>query len=163
MISLNTLSKPSQPARSIRRFFDLLVGGLIIGCGIAAASPVDASKESLLAWSKQFSHEVDHRLDVPQAEQQHYFILLQQALSDAGLTELPAQTFVLVDRSAQVQAAMLIVKTPTGGWHWLGATAVSTGKMGTFEHFLTPLGVFAHTLENPDFRSLGIPPKKSTW
>jgi hypothetical protein len=38
---------------------------------------------------------------------------------------------------------------------WLGTTAVSTGKTGTFEHFLTPLGVFAHTLDNPDFRAQG--------
>ena len=28
-------------------------------------------------------------------------------------------------------------------------------KQHAFEHFLTPLGVFPHTLENPDFRSAG--------
>jgi len=135
--------------------FGLLLVGLIIGHDLAAAPPLAASEAGLSAWRAQFSSEVDHRLDVPPAEQQRYLLLLQQALTAAGQAELPAQTFVLVDRSAQVQAAMLIVRTPEGGWYWLGATAVSTGKTGTFEHFLTPLGVFAHTLENPDFRSLG--------
>ena len=42
-----------------------------------------------------------------------------------------------------------------GGWDWVGATAVSTGKTGTFEHFLTPLDDLAHTLDNPDFRAEG--------
>jgi len=139
----------------LRRVFCLLLGGLIIAHDLLAAPLPAASMDSLPAWSERFSREVDRRLDVPPTEQQRYIVLLQQALSEAGQAELPAQTFVLVDRNPQVQAAMLIIRTPAGGWHWLGATAVSTGKTGTFEHFLTPLGVFAHTLENPDFRSLG--------
>lgn len=32
---------------------------------------------------------------------------------------------------------------------------MSTGKPGTFEHFVTPLGVFLHTPDIPDFRSVG--------
>jgi len=121
---------------------------------VAANLPA-AGVEALAAWSDQFAREVDHRLDVPQAEQQRYILLLQQALTDASLGDFAGQSIVLVDRSAQVQAAMVLVRTPAGGWHWLGATAVSTGKTGTFEHFLTPLGVFAHTLDNPDFRAQG--------
>jgi len=62
---------------------------------------------------------------------------------------------VLVERSAQVQAAFVVVRTGGGGWDWVGATAVSTGKTGTFEHFLTPLDDLAHTLDNPDFRAEG--------
>ncbi|MCC7544802.1 MAG: murein L,D-transpeptidase [Aquabacterium sp.] len=101
-------------------------------------------------------------LKVPLTEQQRYMFMRQQALAYARLSDSLAQAFLLVDRSPQVQAAMYIVRTPTGGWrlaaggwHWIGATAVSTGKTGSFEHFLTPLGVFPHTLENPDFRSAG--------
>jgi hypothetical protein len=37
----------------------------------------------------------------------------------------------------------------------LGASPVSTGRAGGFEHFLTPLGVFEHSPANPDFRSEG--------
>ena len=111
----------------------MLVGGVTIAPGLVAAPPVDASKERLPGWSEQFSREVDHRLDVPQAEQQRYILLLQHTLTEAGKTEIRAQAIVLVDRSAQVQAAMVIVRTPDGGWHWLGATAVSTGKTGRSE------------------------------
>ena len=50
---------------------------------------------------------------------------------------------------------MLIVRTAAPAWHWVGAAAVSTGKTGSYEHFLTPLGVFPHTLGNPDFRAEG--------
>jgi hypothetical protein len=125
------------------------------GRGAAAATPVDVGDEALAVWSERFAREVDHLLDVPLADQQRYVLLLQQALTEARLTDVAAQAFVLVDRNAQVQAAMVIVNTYAGAWYWLGAAAVSTGKTGTFEHFLTPLGVFAHTLDNPDFRALG--------
>ncbi|MFM9917251.1 MAG: L,D-transpeptidase [Rhizobacter sp.] len=129
--------------------------GLTLGGLVAAANPSAAADEALWAWSERFDREVDHRLEVPPADQQRYMLLLQQALTQDGLADLAGQCFVLVDRSPQVQAAMALVRTQAGGWHWLGATAVSTGKTGTFEHFLTPVGVFAHTLDNPDFRALG--------
>ena len=120
-----------------------------------AAEQSDADDQALSRWTEQFAREVDHRLDVPPVDQQRYFLALQQALADDTLADLAGQSFVLVDRSPQVQAAMVLVRTQAGGWHWIGATAVSTGKTGTFEHFLTPLGVFAHTLDNPDFRAEG--------
>nr|WP_315430651.1 L,D-transpeptidase [uncultured Albidiferax sp.] len=128
---------------------------MLIGRGIAAATPSTVGDEALPGWAEQFAREVDHRLDVTQADQQRYILLLEHALTETTLAGLAGQSFVLVDRSPQVQAAMVLVRKRAGGWHWLGATAVSTGKTGTFEHFLTPLGVFAHTLENPDFRAEG--------
>jgi hypothetical protein len=139
----------------------------MVGRVVAAAAPTAAPAAALTAasaaavdaalpgWSERFSREVDHRLEVPPADQQRYLLLLQQALVGNALAALGGQSFVLVDRSPQVQAAMVVVRTQAGGWHWMGATAVSTGKTGTYEHFLTPLGVFAHTLDNPDFRSEG--------
>jgi hypothetical protein len=138
-----------------RRKLYQLAGALLTGHPVAAASVADAGDGVTLGWSEQFSREVDHRLEVPLTDQLHYISVLQQALIDAKLTDLAAQAFLLVDRSPQIQAAMVIVLTQSGGWHWLGATAVSTGKTGKFDHFLTPLGAFAHTPENPDFRSLG--------
>lgn len=127
----------------------------MLGRSGAAIIPIAASDEALPGWSEQFTREVDHLLVVPPADQQGYVLLLQQALAAASLGAMAGQSVVLVDRSPQVQAAMVLVRTQAGGWHWLGATAVSTGKTGTFEHFLTPLGVFAHTLDNPDFRAEG--------
>ena len=37
----------------------------------------------------------------------------------------------------------------------MGASPVSTGKPGRFDYFTTPVGVFEHTPENPDFRAEG--------
>lgn len=132
--------------------------------GEAAATPMAAAVPALVddaavqPWQDRFSREVDHLLDVPPADQQRYIQQLQQALATAALpaaTAPAAQCVVLVDRSPQVQAAMVLVQAASGGWHWLGATAVATGKPGTFAHFRSPLGVFAHTLANPDFRAQG--------
>ena len=106
-------------------------------------------------WREQFAQEVDRRLDVPVADQQRYIALLQQAMSKAETRSTPAQAFVLIERSPQVQAAFVIMRTAAGDWQWVGASPVSTGKVGAFDHFMTPLGVFAHTLANPDFRAEG--------
>lgn len=36
-----------------------------------------------------------------------------------------------------------------GHWHWLAAAAVSTGKVGSYEHFLTPIRLQMHATD-PD-------------
>lgn len=105
-------------------------------------------------WSAQFESEVDHRLIVPALDQARYVALLKQALADAGV-DAPTQVVLLVDRSAQVQAAFLVMHTDADEWLMIGAASVSTGKTGSYNHFLTPLGVFPHTLNNPDFRAEG--------
>ena len=132
---------------------------LALGCAAlrqeAGGAPPDVDTGSPATLRAQFLGEVDHRLDVPAGDQQRYLVRLQKTLADANISELSAQAFLLVDRSAQVQAAFVVVRTQGGGWDWVGATAMSTGKTGTFEHFLTPLGVFPHTLDNPDFRAEG--------
>lgn len=121
----------------------------------AAATPTDLPP----IWRVRFETEVDRRLEVPPQDQQRYIGLLEAALAEAGLHDLPPQAVLLVDRSEQVQAAFVLVRAPGSNaapsWHWLGATPVSTGRVGSFDHFRTPLGVFAHSLANPDFRAEG--------
>lgn len=68
---------------------------------------------------------------------------------------LAEQTVLVVDRNPNIQAAYLLLLNGAGEWHWIGATAVSTGKPGGFEHFITPRGVFLHSPENPDYRAAG--------
>ena len=132
-----------------------LLGSLVLLCGLDRAAASDDTDEALNQWTAQFGREVDRLLDVPPADQQRYLTMLQETLTAAQVTDSAAQTFVLVDRSPQVQAIFVVVRRPGGGWHWIGATPVSTGKIGKFQHFVTPLGVFPHTLDNPDFRSKG--------
>jgi len=103
----------------------------------------------------QFARQVDHRLQLPLPDQARYIRLAQQALAQAGLSPLPPQTMLVVDRSRSVQAAFLVLVTQTPDWHFVGAVAVSTGKPGGFAHFTTPLGFFAHVPDHPDYRAAG--------
>jgi hypothetical protein len=62
---------------------------------------------------------------------------------------------VIVDRNPFVQAAMIYWMSTDRDFHFIGASPVSTGKPGRFEHFLTPTGVFEHTIDNLDFFAEG--------
>jgi hypothetical protein len=127
----------------------VLAGVLLLGHTARAA---DAAVTELDA---QFARQVDHQLVLPPSEQARTIGLAQQALAQAQLKNLPAQTFLVVDRNPFIQAAFLLLLTDTGDWHWIGATAISTGKPGGFEHFITPRGVFLHSPDNPDYRAAG--------
>jgi hypothetical protein len=50
---------------------------------------------------------------------------------------------------------MIFWKSPSSQYRFIGATPASTGKAGQYEHFLTPTGIFEHTVDNPDFRAEG--------
>ncbi len=103
----------------------------------------------------RFNREVGRRVVPPVDEQKRYADLLEQALTSNGIADRSPQYFVVVDRSPLVQAALIYFLTPKGVWEFVGASPVSTGRPGTFDHFATPLGVFEHSLENPDFRAEG--------
>ena len=115
--------------------------------GVAPASPVPLADE--------FLRDVAPRLLLPDDERTAYAARLQGALTAAQVTLAVPQFVVLVDRSPNVQAALLYWGSAERGWGFIGATPVSTGLPGKFEHFLTPLGVFEHSLANPDFRAEG--------
>jgi len=100
-----------------------------------------------------YAHDVDRRLEVPDTERAHYSEELSRGLAERRLDR--AQYVVLVDRNEFIQAQMLYWYGPDQVFHFIGASPVSTGKPGRFDHFYTPLGVFEHTVDNPDFRALG--------
>lgn len=50
---------------------------------------------------------------------------------------------------------MIYRRSAEGGWFLVGASPVSTGRPGQYDHFQTPVGVFEHTVENFDFRAEG--------
>ncbi len=95
------------------------------------------------------------RLEVPPQAQAEYAARLEAALAQAGQAHPGPQHFVLVDRSPAVQAVFIYYRSPEEAWEFVGASPASTGRPGEYEHFLTPLGVFAHSLANPDFRAEG--------
>jgi hypothetical protein len=101
-----------------------------------------------------YEAQVDRRLNVPEAERSYYADLLSKELSGTILDNR-AQYVVLVDRNANVQALMIYWRDPEGSFHFIGASPVATGVPGQYDHFLTPLGVFDHSIENLDFRAEG--------
>jgi hypothetical protein len=128
---------------------------LALSASLLLGQTVYAANAATHELDAQFARQVDHRLVLPLSDQGSYIGLVKEALAQADLKNLPAQTFLVVDRSPLVQAAFLLLLTGTGDWHWVGATAVSTGKPGSFEHFVSPRGVFLHSPDNPDFRAEG--------
>jgi len=124
-----------------------LIFALLAPVALHAAEP-DPGAEA-------FKREIDVRLEVPAREQADYAKRLDAALARAGVDDARPQYFLLIDRSPRVQAAFLYWRGPDGGFQLVGATPAATGRPGEYEHFLTPLGVFAHSLANPDFRAEG--------
>jgi hypothetical protein len=102
----------------------------------------------------RFELEVTHRVSVPVGQQLAYAARLDDEFVAVGRGPGSNQFVVLVDRNPKVQIAVLLWGRMSF-WHWVGATHASTGLAGAFEHFATPLGVFEHSLMNPDFRAEG--------
>ena len=119
-----------------------------------AAGNVDPRRAFLLR--DVFVRNVTRRLKVPAMEQRAYADRLQAALNANTLGNLSGEYVVLVDRSANVQALFIYFRAiPSDTWQMIGASPVSAGRPGEYDHFITPLGVFEHTPANMDFRSEG--------
>jgi hypothetical protein len=103
----------------------------------------------------EFEVAVSPRLQPPPEAVAHYAMLLEMALDAAGVRLGQPGFIIVVDRSPQVQALLLFWGGANWSWHLVGAAPVSTGLPGRYDHFATPLGVFDHTMENPDFRAEG--------
>ncbi len=102
-----------------------------------------------------FRSEVDRRLEVPPEEAVRYGRLADEAFARSGVIPQGAQYVAVIDRDERVQALLLMWRSGVGDWQLVGASPVSTGRPGTFDHFETPTGVFEHTNANPDFRAEG--------
>jgi hypothetical protein len=102
-----------------------------------------------------FGRDVTPRLSVPAEEVDAYARLLRIAMLHANVRLTRAQYVLVVDRSPKVQALLVFWADGEGRLPFIGASPVSTGRPGAYEHFLTPLGVFAHSIEHLDFRVEG--------
>ena len=143
--------------RVIGFLFAVLLGAHAAGLTQIAGAAPGAHALEPRPGPEAFAREVDLRLDLPAEVQAEYAQRLQAALAQAGIADPPAQYFVLIDRSARVQAGFVYWRSPDAAWRFVGASPVSTGRPGEYQHFLTPLGVFAHSPKNMDFRAEGTP------
>jgi hypothetical protein len=117
---------------------------------VLAALPPLAAADDGRGLAARFAAEVDRRVVLSPAVQEFYASYL------TPLAELaPGQFVALVDRNRRAQLLLLYWRGPSGQFHFIGASPVSTGHPGRFEYFLSPLGVFEHSLANPDYRAEG--------
>ena len=103
----------------------------------------------------EFVQAVTLQLRPPHDVVASYATQLQGALDSAGVRIERPQFVALVDRSPKVQALLLLWGGAGTVWRLVGAAPVSTGLPGRYEHFATPLGVFDHSVNNPDYRAEG--------
>ncbi len=155
-------------------FFSVTTSNAEDGTSLAVSS-TRAEDGTVLATA--FQLEVKPALDVPEPDQARYAALLESALASAAIPLFKSQYVVLVDSNPHVQAVFIYwldsqvsskvmtsadFKSSSDRFRFIRASPVSSGKPGRFDYFTTPLGVFAHTLDNKDFRvegtlnSLGI-------
>jgi len=145
---------PAKPAVRAIRATVLRLAAAIASLLSAGAMPASAqpSAEDVI---RAFRHEVTPALSVPTDEQTHYGILALHALETTGIRFSGPQYVIVVDRNVKVQAAMIYWLASSTSHTYVGGAPVSTGRIGQFDHFETPTGVFVHTPSNPDFRAAG--------
>ena len=102
-----------------------------------------------------YKAQVDRTLAVPIDEARDYGRLAEDVLAKAQVAFFGPEYLILVDRDPNVQALFLFFRGTDGEPQLVGASPVSTGRPGSFDHFETPLGVFEHTTANPDYRAEG--------
>jgi hypothetical protein len=118
------------------------------------AAPLFAHADTVDDLTAAFEQQVTHRVDLPADVCQNYAQLFNQQLATSKVTLTRDQFGIVVDRSPKVQVLTLVVAGPSGT-RCVGATTVSSGSTGRFDHYYSPLGLFDHTLANPDFRAEG--------
>lgn len=143
----------SDRNRGMRRRLGLLA--FVLTCGLAPHDELGARASDVAKLQALFERELCPRLSVPAAEQHEYVALLRQAFAIAGIVLEAPQFVLMIDRSPVVQAAFILFLDAASVWHMVAATPAATGRPGAYEYFLTPLGVFAHTTDNMDYRALG--------
>lgn len=139
------------------------LAGVIASCfATAAFGQVDGiDVNAALVMTTHYAEQVDRQLIVPGDEVLRYGQLAEAALANADITLIEPGYVIVVDRDPQVQALLLFFHHGNSGgsgnaaWQLVGASPVSTGRPGRFEYFKTPLGVFAHSLDNLDYRAEG--------
>ncbi|WP_051516597.1 L,D-transpeptidase [Herbaspirillum sp. RV1423] len=137
-------------AAPFSRLAAVLTAAVCLGFGIEESCVAQTMPDELVVIYRQY---VAPALAPPIEEQSLYADFVRKALQD-NVPESP-QYVILVDRSAQVQAIFLFWLEEGKSPLFIGASPVSTGRVGQYDHFETPTGVFEHSIDNPDFRAEG--------
>lgn len=135
---------------------------LLTVASLLAVASVPAQTDDGTALVSAFQREVDRRLELPQEAQERYAQLLETALAQSETPFAKSQYVLVLDRNPHVQAIFLYwldLRQYPASFYFIGASPTSTGRPGAYDYFITPIGVFAHTLRNKDYRAEGTPSK----
>ena len=136
-----------MPLHTMRR---LTLSCLLAVCTASAYAATPAELNGI------FHKEVTRKLTLPEGATKHYLDTALEQLHAKGADLSRDQMLVTVDRNPNVQALVLFAGNDKDGWHFVGASPVSTGTKGRFDHYVTPTGVYDHTLTDySDFRAEG--------
>jgi hypothetical protein len=102
-----------------------------------------------------YQHMVRQQRYPPADEIQYYAQRALIMLEQAGIMLLQPQYLVVIDRDPNVQMILVYWISFTAAPRLIGASPVSTGRVGQFDHFQTPTGIFDHSMSDGDFRAEG--------
>ncbi len=113
----------------------------------ATAAPVPALDEvsrevEVLRLREALGREVPHLVPRTPARNAQWTGLARAEAATAGWAPDRPQLLVVVDRNPRVQGLAIVMALPGAEWKVVGATRVSTGSTGRFDHYVTPRGVF---------------------
>ncbi|AOB33672.1 hypothetical protein AKI39_12345 [Bordetella sp. H567] len=95
------------------------------------------------------------QLHPPPDEVRYYAAHALLMLQGAGIELQEPQYLLVVDRSRRVQMILVYWISLADEPRLIGASPVSTGSTGRYDHFETPIGVFEHSVSDGDFRAEG--------
>lgn len=89
-----------------------------------------------------FAGEVPHPVPRTPARDAGWVALARAEAALNGFAPDRPQLVAVVDRSPSAQGLAVLMAMPGGEWKVIGATRVSTGSTGRYDHYVTPRGVF---------------------
>lgn len=119
------------------------------------AAPANKLAPQLEELRTAFQEEVPHGATLSVERATEMIAQGKAMLADRAMTPDRAELIVVVDRNPAAQDLAVILAQPHGPWEIVGATKVSTGQPGRFDHYITPTGVFLNTDGILGYRALG--------
>ena len=101
-----------------------------------------AQEVEVLRLRGAFDAEVPHAVPRTPARDADWVALARAEAAMDGFAPDRPQLVVVVDRSPRAQGLAVLMATPDGEWKVIGATHVSTGSTGRYDHYVTPRGAF---------------------
>ncbi|ANN72159.1 L,D-transpeptidase [Bordetella bronchialis] len=143
---------PLTAARTRIARLAVQAGWILAALAAVPAVPASPAPDDVAA---AYRKSVRPQLYPPEDEAQYYGVHALLMLEQAGADLSAPQYVAVVDRDPRVQAIFLYWLLPAGTARLVGASPVSTGRVGEFDHFETPIGVFEHSVSDGDFRAEG--------